>query len=451
MKHQKRINTSFLCTIAATAAAIITAVAVLSASIPAIVESDREKMVSISEYIEDSIDSSVSPAKLCSRCSLKACSILDGYSFFLLDEDGGYICGTTETSPEAYKELDVMLEDDEYFSASFFEETVLIRKAYNKSDAYYIVLLSSSKDTAKTILRLAIAAETPVLLTGTSAFFVSRTVSKKRKTGDNEAETTSGEYTDTQTPPDTKQEYTSETLKKMDAKYKANEKQKNEFISDISHELKTPLTVINGFIGGILDGTIPETEQHKYLVRISNESERMSRLVKNLLKISGVEAGKLTLDFTDIKVSSLVIEVMLMFEKQISEKNVSIEGLDIENNIFIRSDRDILYQVIYNITENAVKFVNEGGRIIISNTSDNDFAYISITNTGAAIPDNDIPRIFDRFYKAETSENHNTGVGLGLSIVKKFVSTLDGNITIKSNDIRSTEVTLTLPVNHPEQ
>ncbi|MGN1481034.1 sensor histidine kinase [Porcipelethomonas sp.] len=223
-----------------------------------------------------------------------------------------------------------------------------------------------------------------------------------------------------------------------------------EFMSNISHEIKTPITIINGFISGILDGTIPKNDTRKYLARISEQTNRMIRLVKTMMKISGIESGEMQLNGKPVNLTALFVETLFMYEKEIEEKDVVVDGIDSARAIMF-GDKDMLYQIVYNLVDNAVKFVNHGGKIKLNAYSDEQNIYIRFGNTGMGISGKDMPRIFDRFYKTDFSRSSDTsGVGLGLSIVKKFVSYHRGSIVLKSTPDDYTEFLLTFPAYKPE-
>lgn len=220
---------------------------------------------------------------------------------------------------------------------------------------------------------------------------------------------------------------------------------RNEFVSNVSHELKTPLTTINGFITGIIDGTIAKEKRKKYLMRTQSEVNRMNRLVTTMLNITRLQTGSLDLKCEKINLSKMIVEIFFLFEMQIEEKKLDISGLD-GDPVFINGDENILFQIMYNLIENAVKFTEKGGEIEISVYSENNFVYINIKNSGKGINNQDIQKIFDRFYKTDASRSLDiTGIGLGLSIVKKLLNFNNGNITVVSIPNEHTEFTVTLP------
>lgn len=236
------------------------------------------------------------------------------------------------------------------------------------------------------------------------------------------------------------------TMHKMTDIIASNNKLRLEFMSNVSHELKTPVTIINGFITGILDGTIERDQQRRYLVRVSDQTNRMVRLINTMMKISGIESGDMQLNRQMVDLTALFIETLFLYEKQIEDKNVTVEGID-SAKIILYGDRDILYQIVYNLVDNAVKFVDDNGIIRLKTHSDEHNIYLWFGNTGKGISGREMPRIFDRFYKTDFSRSHDTsGVGLGLSIVKKFVGFHHGSIILQSNRDEYTEFLLTFPV-----
>lgn len=225
---------------------------------------------------------------------------------------------------------------------------------------------------------------------------------------------------------------------------------RRSFTANISHELKTPMTTISGFIDGILDGTIPYEKQEYYLNIVSSEVKRMSRLVKTMLNLSRIEAGEMKINKSRVNIVDIACQAVFSFEQKIEAKNVDIRGLDHEK-IMADADKDLIQQVIYNLTENAVKFVEEKGYIEYNFKNDGQNVTISIKNSGKGLSKEEIPKIFDRFYKSDRSRGlDKNGVGLGLYIVRSIVGLHDGNIMVKSNQGEFVEFIVTLPVSKPQ-
>lgn len=217
------------------------------------------------------------------------------------------------------------------------------------------------------------------------------------------------------------------------------------FIANVSHELRTPITTIGGFVDGILDGTIQKSRQQEYLVLVSKEIKRLRILISSMLNMTRFESGTLKPNFTETNLTDLVIQTVLMFEKKINDKNVDIEGLD-SDRLTAVVDADLIQQVIYNLVENAVKFVNDGGVISFSFKKKDGICSIGIQNTGEGLKNEEIRQVFDRFYKTDSSRGKDTsGLGLGLSISRKIVHLHSGHIVVKSVSGEYTEFSVELP------
>lgn len=226
------------------------------------------------------------------------------------------------------------------------------------------------------------------------------------------------------------------------------EKMRRSFIADVSHELRTPMTTISGFIDGIIDGTIPAEKHNYYLNIILNEVTRLSRLVESMLNISRLESGTININKTKFNLTKMLVNIVINREQQIKEKNIEIIGLDKLDDIDIFADYDLIYQVIYNLTDNAVKFTNENGKIEFYKTGNNKNIELSIKNSGEGINNNNLNYIFDRFYKTDKSRSADkNGTGLGLYIVKTIVELHNGKITATSIPNEFTEFKVTLPIN----
>lgn len=225
------------------------------------------------------------------------------------------------------------------------------------------------------------------------------------------------------------------------------EESRSNFVANISHELKTPMTIISGFIDGILDGTIDPSEREKYLVVVSDETKRLSRLVVDMLNMSKIEAGKLTLNLSTVELSSLLLKILLIYETTLSQNNISVNGLDSLTRTTITADEGLIYQVFFNIIDNAVKFTPENGSITVSMESGKKNVAVTVRNTGKGIPEEDRGRIFERFYKVDKSRGLDSrSFGIGLPIAKSIVELHNGSICINSVENEYTEFVVTLPV-----
>ena len=229
------------------------------------------------------------------------------------------------------------------------------------------------------------------------------------------------------------------------------EESRSAFVSNTSHELKTPMTIISGFIDGILDGTIPPEDEEKYLRIVSEETKRLSSLVVAMLNISKIEAGKLELSKTQVDLSHMICRVMLDFEQTIEKKKVAILGLDTLAPLKVTADETLLHQVIFNLADNAVKFTPENGQIKLTLKQDGNNAVFCIRNTGRGIPASDQELIFDRFYKVDKSRGLDSkSFGIGLYIVKSIIDLHGGTINVSSDGVTYTEFSVALPIVPPD-
>ena len=238
-----------------------------------------------------------------------------------------------------------------------------------------------------------------------------------------------------------------DSFNKMADSLEKAEARRSEFIANISHELRTPMTTISGFADGILDGTIPKDQEEKYLRSIRDETRRLSRLVRDMLDVSQMRARasdpskRTVFDLTE-----LVLQTLLSFESRATKKNLDVDPQLPDNHIMVRADKDAITQVIYNLLDNAVKFAHDGTCITLRLYKDNGKAYVSVKDVGETIPPDDLPFIFDRFHKSDRSRSlDTTGVGLGLYLVKTIINSHDEDIAVRSED-GVTEFVFTLPL-----
>ena len=226
-----------------------------------------------------------------------------------------------------------------------------------------------------------------------------------------------------------------------------SEYQRREFVANVSHELKTPMTTIGGYVDGILDGTIPEERAGHYMRLVSEETKRLSRLVRSMLDISRLQAegGIPEEKKTRFDLEELVGRVLITFERKINAKGLEVEVQMPEYPVYTFAEEDQMTQVVYNLVDNAVKFCPEGGRLGVSVREGGGKAYVSVSNDGETIPPEELPLVFDRFHKTDKSRSRKDGWGLGLYIVRTIVCGHGEDISVTSRDGR-TEFTFTLPV-----
>ena len=234
----------------------------------------------------------------------------------------------------------------------------------------------------------------------------------------------------------------------MASSLQKSEYQRQEFVANVSHELKTPMTTISGYVDGILDGTIPDSRRNYYLQIVSDETKRLSRLVRSMLDISQLQDQNIPDEQKmHFDLEECAGQVLITFEKKITDKNIDVEVELPEHPVYTFANRDAITQVFYNLLDNAVKFCPQGGKLGLRiREGSNNKAYVSISNQGQTIPAEELPLVFDRFHKLDKSRSQNRdGWGLGLYIVKTIVCSHGENIGVTSRDGK-TEFTFTMPV-----
>ncbi|MBP3599917.1 MAG: HAMP domain-containing protein [Clostridia bacterium] len=221
---------------------------------------------------------------------------------------------------------------------------------------------------------------------------------------------------------------------------------RKSFVANVSHELKTPMTTIGGFIDGILDGTIEPEKQSYYLGIVSDEVKRLSRLVQSMLSMARLESGEFSLKPELFDLSALLCSIVISQEQRIEQKKLNIIGLDGLENISVNADRDLLHQAIYNLVDNAIKFSEEGGNISFELKTENKKTALTVINTGKGIPEKELPFVFERFYKVDKSRSASkNSTGLGLYIVKTIITAHGGTVAVSSKENEFTAFKVTLP------
>ena len=238
------------------------------------------------------------------------------------------------------------------------------------------------------------------------------------------------------------------TFNKMADNIQSNDNSRGQFMGNIAHELRTPMTTIKGFVDGILDGTIPEDKREHYLHIVSDETKRLSRLVRSMLDISQLqkEGGIPEEKKMHFDLEECAGQVLITFEKKINDKHLNVNVDMPEHPVYTMANPDYITQVIYNLIDNAVKFCPDGGNLGLRIKEGGSKAYVSVSNDGETIPPDELPLVFDRFHKLDKSRSQNRdGWGLGLYIVKTIVCSHGEDISVSSKDGK-TEFTFTMPL-----
>lgn len=202
---------------------------------------------------------------------------------------------------------------------------------------------------------------------------------------------------------------------------------------------------MQGLVQGVLDGTIPKDQQENYLNVVLDETKRLNYLINDLLDLSQIESGKLAYEFISIDINELIRRCLITFESKISAKNIEVEVGIKDEKQYVSADENRIKQVMMNLIDNAVKFTPDGGTIKIYTTETPASIFVNVNNSGGIIEKEDLPYVFERFYKADKSHTRTQeGTGLGLSIVKKILIGHGQNIWVKSKPNAGTTFTFTL-------
>ena len=240
------------------------------------------------------------------------------------------------------------------------------------------------------------------------------------------------------------------TFNRMADNIQTNDNSRGQFMGNIAHELRTPMTTIKGFIDGILDGTIPPEMQNHYLQLVSEETGRLARLIQNMLDLSKLESGEYQVNARMFNIWETLTGVALSAEQRINDGMIDIDGLTMDEKVLVYADPDLIHQVAYNLLDNAIKFTPAGGTIRFSVEKLGPEVEISIWNSGQGISPEALPYVFQRFYKEDRSRGlHARGAGLGLNICKVLVNLSGGQIRVESQQGEWCKFVFTLPTQPP--
>ena len=240
------------------------------------------------------------------------------------------------------------------------------------------------------------------------------------------------------------------TFNRMADNIQMNDNSRGQFMGNIAHELRTPMTTIKGFVDGILDGTIPPEMQNHYLQLVSEETGRLARLIQNMLDLSKLESGEYQVNARMFNIWETLTGVALAAEQRINDGMIELEGLTMDEKVLVYADPDLIHQVAYNLLDNAIKFTPAGGTIRFSVEKLGPEAEISIWNSGQGISPEALPYVFERFYKEDRSRGlHARGSGLGLNICKVLVNLAGGQIRVESQQGEWCRFVFTLPTCSP--
>ncbi len=246
--------------------------------------------------------------------------------------------------------------------------------------------------------------------------------------------------------------YLAAALNYMSGKIADSEDDQKKFIANVSHDFRSPLTSIKGYLEAMLDGTIPPEMHEKYLGIVLNETERLTKLTNGLLALNNLNTKGMHLDITDFDINDTVRKVAETFEGTCRKKSIAIELVLMGDELFVHADKGRIEQIVYNLTDNAVKFSHHDSIIKIETAEKKNKIYVSVKDTGIGIPPEDISMIFNRFYKSDSSRGKDKkGTGLGLSIVKEILTAHGENINVVSTPGEGSEFIFSLQPSDPDE
>ena len=231
---------------------------------------------------------------------------------------------------------------------------------------------------------------------------------------------------------------------KMAEELESNTSLKNDFIADVSHEFKTPLSVIQNYATMLQEPGLDEEQRQEYAKILCDTSKNLSELVSNILKLNKLENQQIFPEKKPYNLSEQLCECMLVYETQFEKKNIDIK-LDLDEDLIIKADYDLLMYVWYNLFSNAIKFNCENGRIILKLERQGNLAVVKVKDTGCGMTDETRQHIFEKFYQGDTSRS-TQGNGLGLALVKRVIDITGGDIQVQSEVGTGTEFIIFLPL-----
>lgn len=240
--------------------------------------------------------------------------------------------------------------------------------------------------------------------------------------------------------------YLAVCLNYMASEIARSEDDQKKFVANVSHDFRSPLTSIRGYLEAILDGTIPPELSEKYLTIVLNETERLTKLTNSLLTLNNLNTRGMLLEKTDFDINQVIRNTAATFEGTCRKKNIAIEMILCGDNMYIHGDVEKIQQVLYNLIDNAIKFSHHNSIINIETSEKKNKLFISVKDSGIGIPKDDLKMIWDRFYKSDLSRGKDKkGTGLGLSIVKEIISAHGEHINVISTAGEGTEFVFSLP------
>lgn len=240
--------------------------------------------------------------------------------------------------------------------------------------------------------------------------------------------------------------YLAACLNYMASEIARSEDDQKKFVANVSHDFRSPLTSIRGFLEAMLDGTIPPEMHEKYISLVLNETERLTKLTNGLLTLNNLNTKGLLLNLTEYDINAVIRSTAATFEGSCTKKKIGIQLVLTGDTMYVKSDKEKIEQVLYNLLDNAIKFSHPDSTIKIESSEKKNKLFISVKDSGIGIPKDEVNLIWDRFYKSDLSRGKDKkGTGLGLSIVKEIINAHGENINVISTEGVGTEFIFSLP------
>ena len=241
--------------------------------------------------------------------------------------------------------------------------------------------------------------------------------------------------------------YLSACLNYMASQIAGAEDDQKKFVANVSHDFRSPLTSIRGYLDAMIDGTIPPELHEKYLGILLNETERLTKLTNSLLTLNNLNTKGMLLDRTDFDINTIIRSTAASFEGTCKKKTMAIELILTGDKLYVHADMEKIQQVLYNLIDNAIKFSHQDSVIKVETSLKKNKLFVSIKDTGIGIPKDNLKLIWDRFYKSDLSRGKDKkGTGLGLSIVKEIINCHGEHINVISTEGVGTEFIFSLPL-----
>ena len=237
-----------------------------------------------------------------------------------------------------------------------------------------------------------------------------------------------------------------DTLNYMAHELSNTEEYQRKFISNVSHDFRSPLTSIKGYLEAMLDGTIPPEMQDKYLQIVISEADRLTALTKSTLELQSLQSRKIMLDLTTFDINQVIRNTVASFEGICNSRRLVIQLIFHGEELTVKADKVKIQQVLYNLLDNAIKFSHDNSSILVETLERHGKIFVSVKDFGVGIPRDSIKKIWTRFYKTDSSRGKDKkGTGLGLSIVREIIVAHGENIDVISTEGIGSEFIFSLP------